>query len=63
VTVKHRVFIRYRAPNAGQYRTYCGRHMFDLLGATEDDRKVTCRVCLKAMGQREHNRLKWKELA
>jgi hypothetical protein len=37
--------------------------MFDLLSATEDDRKVTCRVCLKAMGQREHNRLKWKELA
>jgi hypothetical protein len=36
--------------------------MFDLKSATEDDRKVTCRTCLQAMGRRVKSTLDWKEV-
>jgi len=54
-TVVHRHFPK-------SFSTFCGLHARSVPEVTGDDRKTTCRRCLRAMGAYERQRLKWQEL-
>jgi hypothetical protein len=43
------------------WSTFCGLDARNHEHVTSDDRKATCRRCLKAMGTYERSRLKWAE--
>lgn len=63
VSIRHRILLRNKGNinHVPLYATFCGKQISDPYKVTNDDRKTTCRTCLRAMGQRERNRLKWKE--